>query len=160
MQQTEFFVILDQFLPFYPPSNPKNQNFEKMKKRYEDIIILHLHTTNDDHMDVWFLRYGAQETDFFLISEYFCPFALLTTWKIKILKKWKKTLGDITVLHMCTINENHRMYVSWDMEHDRHNCFSFWTIFCPFTPLTSQKTKILKKWKNFLEISFFHTSIP
>ena len=26
------------------------------------------------------------------------------------------------------------MYDSWDMEHDRQNLFSFWTIFCPFTP--------------------------
>ena len=26
--QTEFFVILDHFLHFYPPNNPKNQNFE------------------------------------------------------------------------------------------------------------------------------------
>ena len=49
-RQTEFFVILGHFLPFDPPNNLKNQNFEKMKKPYEDIIILHLHATNDDHM--------------------------------------------------------------------------------------------------------------
>ena len=30
---TNFFLILDQFLPFYPLSNPENQNFEKMKKK-------------------------------------------------------------------------------------------------------------------------------
>ena len=29
---TEFFVILGQFLLFYPSSNLKNQNFEKIKK--------------------------------------------------------------------------------------------------------------------------------
>ena len=33
--RTEFFVILDCFLPFYPHNNPKNQNFEKMKKTLE-----------------------------------------------------------------------------------------------------------------------------
>ena len=34
------------------------------------------------------------------------------------------------------------------MAHDRCNCyFSFWAIFCPFTPLTAQKTKIKKKKK-------------
>ena len=38
------------FLPFDPSNKLKNQNFEKMKKAPEDIIILHLHTTNDDHM--------------------------------------------------------------------------------------------------------------
>ena len=32
------------------------------------------------------------------------------------------------------------------MTHDRCKCyFSFWAIFCPFTPLTVQKIKILKK---------------
>ena len=30
--RTEFFVILDQFLPFYPHNNLENQNFEKLKK--------------------------------------------------------------------------------------------------------------------------------
>ena len=33
--ETEFFVILGHFLPF----NPKNQNFEKMKKKPRDTII-------------------------------------------------------------------------------------------------------------------------
>ena len=37
---------------------------------------------------------------------------------------------------------------------------SFWTTFCPFTPLTTQKIEILKKWKNRLEISSFYTSVP
>ena len=41
VQQTKLFVILDCFLPFYPPNNPKNQNFEKLKKNPRDIIILH-----------------------------------------------------------------------------------------------------------------------
>ena len=74
-----------------------------------------------------------------------CTFTNLTTKKFKILKKWKKTPGDV-ILYMCTINENHMMYGSWDMERDRHNFLSLWTIFCPFTPLTTRKVKILKKW--------------
>ena len=37
---------------------------------------------------------------------------------------------------------------SWDMECDRQNFLSFWTIFCPFTSLTTPSIKILKKWKN------------
>ena len=68
--------------------------------------------------------------------------------EIKILKKWK-TLGDIIFLHMSTMNQNHMMYDSWDMECNRQNFFSFWTIFCPSIPppLTTKRTKILKKWK-------------
>ena len=52
-QQTELFVILGHFLPFYPTNNPKNQNFEKMKKIPGDIIILHKCTKNHDHMLYW-----------------------------------------------------------------------------------------------------------
>ena len=33
-----------------PPNSPKNQNFEKMKKLPEDIIILHMCTKNYDQM--------------------------------------------------------------------------------------------------------------
>ena len=53
------------------------------------------------------------------------------------------------------------MYSSWDMVCDRCNCyFSFWAIFCPFTPLTAQKIKTLKKWKMYLEISPFYLRAP
>ena len=48
-QTMEFFVILGSFLPFYPPKNLKNQNFEKKKKTPGD-IILHQCTKNHDHM--------------------------------------------------------------------------------------------------------------
>ena len=68
---TDQIFILYHFLPFYPPNNPKNQNW--------------------------------------------------------------------------TTNENHMMYGSWDIGHNRPIFLLFWTIFCPFTPLTTQKIKLLKK---------------
>ena len=46
----QFFVILDHFLPFYLTYNPKNQNFEKIKKMPGDIIILHRCNINESHM--------------------------------------------------------------------------------------------------------------
>ena len=55
--------------------------------------------------------------------------------------------GDINILYMYTINDNHVMYGSRDMEHSGQNFLSFWTAFCPFTPLKTQKIKIFKKWK-------------
>ena len=55
--------------------------------------------------------------------------------------------GDINILHLCTPNDNHMMYGSWNMECNRHNFLSFWFIFCPFKSLTTQKINILKKWK-------------
>ena len=60
--QTEFFVILDHFWPFYPPNNPYNQNFEKMKKGSGDAIIFHLCNKNPRLYDVCFQRYGVRQT--------------------------------------------------------------------------------------------------
>ena len=50
MRQTECFVIMNCFLPLYSPMDPENQNFEKMKKPLEDIIILQMFTINDSDM--------------------------------------------------------------------------------------------------------------
>ena len=71
------------------------------------------------------------------------------------LKKMKKRPGDITILHLCTINNDHTVYGSWDMKHDGQNFLPFWTIFCPFTPLTTWKIKISKNWEKHLEIYHF-----
>ena len=113
MWWTEFFVILDCFLPFDPLNNPKNQNFEKMKKRPEDIIILHMSNINENHM-----KYGSSDIElsrqnFLSFWTIFCPLTSLTTQKLKILKKNKKMPGDIIILHKCTINDNHMMYGSF-----------------------------------------------
>ena len=103
-----------------------------MQKTAGDIFTLHLCNTNSHMM------YGSRDKrdrqNFLTFWTNFCPFTPLTTLKIKILKKWKKTPGDI-ILHMCTI------------KCDRQNFFSFWSIFYPFTNLTTQKIKILNKWK-------------
>ena len=76
MQQTEFLVILDHFLPFYPRphNNPKNQNFEKLKKRPGGIIILHTCTINDNHMmySSWDMKYDRQ--NFLSLWTVFLPF--------------------------------------------------------------------------------------
>ena len=45
------FFILGYILPFYPPSNPKNQNLKKkMTKMSRNIIILHMYSKNYDQM--------------------------------------------------------------------------------------------------------------
>ena len=45
-----FFSHFGPFFPLLPPNNPKNQNFEKMKRMPGDIIILHMSTMNNNHM--------------------------------------------------------------------------------------------------------------
>ena len=49
-RQTEFFVILGHFLPFYLTNNPKKQNFQKMKIKTSEDIILHMCSKNYDQM--------------------------------------------------------------------------------------------------------------
>ena len=50
------------------------------------------------------------------------------------------------------------LYYSWDMVHDGCSYFLFWTIFCPFTPLTAKKNQnFLKNEKNPWKISSFYT---
>ena len=119
MRRTEFFVILDHFLPLYPPNNPRNQNFVKIKKLTGDTISLHRCNINDNHM-----MYGSWDTEchghnFFIFWMISCPFTPVTTWKMKISKNKKnkkKTRRDIIILYMCIINDNHMMYGSWDTE--------------------------------------------
>ena len=46
-------------------------------------------------------------------------------------------------------DHNRKVYCSWDMARDGCNCyFSFWVIFCIFTPLTCPKNENFKKMKN------------
>ena len=87
--QRYFFVILCLFLPFYPITNLKNQNFEKMKHKPRDIIILHLCTTNDNHMMNGSWDMECDRHYFFSCWTIFCPFTCLTIQKINILKKMK-----------------------------------------------------------------------
>ena len=86
-----------------------------------------------------------------MTDKFFCPyglfFALLQPRKSKFSKNKKWVWGII--LHKLTINDNNMMYGFSGMKHDRH----FGLFFSPFTSVTSQKIKILKKWKNSLEIS-------
>ena len=72
------FIILDYFLPFYLPNNLENQNFEKWKKAHRYYHFTHVYHKWKLY-DVWFLRYEALQTEFFLILDHFMPFYPLTT---------------------------------------------------------------------------------
>ena len=151
------------YRPPHPPNNnPQNENFEKMKKLPGDIIILHIHVHHKwRSYDISLLKYNMRQTEVFNILGHFLSFQPLATWKIKI-STLKKIPGDIIILLICTINDNHMMYGSWDMERDRHNFFVILDRFLPFyTPLlTTPKVIILKKWEKSLEILSFYTSVP
>ena len=127
-----FFALL----LLYGPRKSKFWKNEKNTWRY-------YHFTNVYHKwqsyDAWFLRYGVQWTKCFVILDHFLLFYPPNKTKNLSFEKMKKTPGDIKILHMCTISENHMMYGFWDIECNGQIFLSFWTIFCPFTPLTTRK---------------------
>ena len=91
--------------------------FQKKKEKKDSRnTILHLCTKN--------LRYKAQWTEFFVILGHFLPFYPTNNPDNQNFEKMKITPGDITILHMFTINDNHIMYGSWDMEYNRQNFLS------------------------------------
>ena len=149
MQQTEFFVNLDHFLPFYPYNNPENQNFEKMTPPLPSWRYYHF--TQVYHKwqlyDVRFLRSGMQQ-NFLSFWAIFLPFYSPSNPENRDFAKIKNTPGDIVILHMCTFRDDHIINGFSNMECNRQNFWSFLAIFCSFTPITTQKIKILKKWKN------------
>ena len=156
--QTQFFVILGYFLPFYPLTQ-KIKFLKKWKKLLgilsfypwvpqikiicmvpeisstTDIIFCHLGpvflTKNCDHRLYcsWdIVRDGCN--CYFSFWATSCPFTSLIAQKIKNIRKMKKTPGDIFILHKCTKTHDHRLYHSWDMAGDECNfCFSFWATF-------------------------------
>ena len=126
-----------------------------MKKMPEEIIILQMCTINDNH---WCLVPGIWRVTDRIFYHFGSFFALPpSNQKIRILKNWKKTPTDIIILHMCTINDNHMMYGSWDMEHNRNNFCHFGPFFALY-PSNNPKNKNFwkhskkKKKKNSLEI--------
>ena len=116
----QLFFILGDFLLFSLPNTPKNKTLKKRKKTPEYIIILHMFTKNYDQMMYGFWDMVLDRCNCYLsFWVMFCPFTLLTPQKIKILKKWKKTPGDVIILLTCTKNYDQMMYSSQDMLRDR-----------------------------------------
>ena len=118
----------------------KSYSWKKEKKLLET-IILHMCTENYNHMrsNSWDAEW--ERPIFLPLWAIFWAFTPLTTQKIKTFKNWKKTTTtkkkhlDISSFNTSeTKNDDHMLYCSWDMAHDRCNFyFSFWTFFSPFT---------------------------
>ena len=129
------FAILSTLLPpsSPPPPKKKNQNTEKMNKMPGDIILLYIHVYHKwRSYDIWFLKYKVWQTEIFVILGHFLSF---------------QPLDNLANQNFDSEKNTWRYYHgSWDMKCNRLNFFSFWTVFCPFTPLWTQKIKILEKW--------------
>ena len=110
--------------------------------------------------DLQFLRYRVSQTE---IGNY-VPITppLLKTWKIRILKKWKK--NSWIYHHFTHVHQKLQSFEVWflryRMKWDRQKFLSFWAIFCPFTPPPPPNNNNLEnqnfeKMKKHLVISFY-----
>ena len=154
-------------LPFCPNNSLKNQNFEKVKKTLGDTpgetpffyCVLQMTIIWSMAPEIWM---KCNKQNFFSFWIIFSPFTSPhppSTPQKKNSKKIKEMLRDITILDMCTINQNYVMYSSWDIEHDRQIFLYLWVIFCPFTPKQPRSSKFWKMKEN-TKISSFYTSAP
>ena len=99
-------------LPFYPSNNLKNQNFEKLKKAPQDVIIVYK-CKNHDHMLYCSIDMVRNRCNcYFSFWANFFPFTSLIAQKIKIFKKWKKRLEISSfyrypskIIRWCTVPE-------------------------------------------------------
>ena len=124
---------------------------EKCKKHLE---ILSFYICAPEIQVIWCL-YGSW--DIKCQGHRFLSFWAIFNPQNQNFEKTKKCLGILS-LYTCVPQMTIMMYDFWYIKHYRQNFLSFWAIFCPFTPLTIQKIKILKKWKNPEDIIILHLS--
>ena len=152
-------IIFCHFRPFFallPHYWPQKLKFGKnVKNTWRYYPFTHVYHKSRSY-DVWFLRYKVQRTEFFVILGHFYPLTLLTTQKIKI---WKNEKNSWRYYHF---KHEYHKWKSYDVWFVRYSLGpSFALLHPPLSrPLTTQRIKILKKWKKHLEISSFYTSVP
>ena len=98
--------------------------------------------------DVWLLRYGVQQTEFFVILDYFLPFYLLKTQGKFFLKK--KNNNNTRRCHFTHVYHKWKSYDAWFLRYGVQQTIFFFH-FLPFYPTNNLKNK---NFENFLEISF------
>ena len=129
--------------------------WEREKKCWKCHHFTHVYRKPQSY-EVRLLRYGVRQTEVSIIWASFCPFTSLTTRKIEILKKRKKHL-EMSSFYTCVPKITIKWYMPPEIRSATDIIFlSFWTIFCPFTPLLTQKTKIWKNVKKPGDISLLH----
>ena len=156
---TEFFLILNHFLPFYHANKPRKSNFWKNDKncwRYHHFKQVY---QKPQSYEVQLLRYGMRLTEFFVNLGHFLPFYPLTTTKIKINKNKKSIWRWHHFTHKYQKSQSyHVCFLRYEIQ---KTIFYFGPFFCPFTPLLTTKRNIWNNCKkNPLEILSYYTCVP
>ena len=131
---------------------PTKSNKKKIKKRKKHLEMSAFSTCATRKHNPMMYAYSDTEClhrqSFLSFQAILCCFAPLLSPKMKICKKCQKTPGDIILLHMLTINQDHMMYGSWDMIFNKQNFFVISGNFLPFYPSNTLKNENIKNEKN------------
>ena len=118
---------------FYPFTTPLTTRKIKILKKYKKHLKIFSFYTCLPQMKI--IIYGSWDTKhktwFFVIFSYSCHFTLLSTPKIKILKKLKKH-QKISSFYKSVLKTMIICYTVPAICDGRNFYFSFWAIFCPF----------------------------
>ena len=130
----------------------------KLKNTSGDVIILHICTTNDNHMmhGSWDMERNRQTLSFWTV---FYPFPSLWTQKINILKKWKQTWR---YYHFINVYRKWQSYNVWFLRYEVQLTKLFVILDCslPFYPPNNPKDQSFVKMKKHLEILSFDPCVP
>ena len=156
VRQVEFFVILCRFLLFSPPNNPKKKDLKEWKKLWE---MSSFYSCVPQMTILWCMVPEIWSA----ADRIVCHVGLfLSTYppnnvENQDFEKMNKIPGDIIILYICTVNENHMMYGPWDMEHDKWNFFShFGLFFALFPPKQPGKPEFWRNVKKAWRYYFTH----
>ena len=94
------------FFALLPPNNPENQNLEKVKKalKISSFQVYCYHEWQSNDVDSW-LRYEAQQIDFFVILGNSFPFYITNKPTNQNFEKMEKALEDIHHLHFIQVHQ-------------------------------------------------------
>ena len=137
------FYHFGSFFCSFDPPNLKNQNFEKWKKC---LGILSFCKWVPKMMIIWYMVPEIWNKKDRIFCHFGLFFALLPANNSENKKFEKKKSGDIILLRVSTIYENHIMYGSWDMEHNR--IFFILDRFLHFYSSNNQEKQNYKKIEN------------
>ena len=115
-----------------------------MKKGSGDVTILNLCNKKHDHVMMLTQIGSATDTIFCHFRLFLLFYPNYWPWKLKLGKNVNNT-WRYYLLHKCTINQDHMMYVSWDIKCKGQSFFSFWVIFALWPSWQPKKSKF---WKN------------
>ena len=147
------------FFVLYPPTNPKNQNFEKWKYLLE---ISSLYTCAPRITSIWCMVPEIRTKNFLSFLVIFCPFTSpLMIPNIKILKKMNKMAGDNIILYI-HVYHKWRSYDVWFLKYkvQQTEIFDILGHFLPLQPPDKLENKNFNIEKRNLKILSFYTFAP